>query len=223
MSTYEPNNVKNETAMNTVKAVAIMILAIGIICFALVGIIIGLLTFGVIGAKVEVHNDIAEYNDYIHNSSEEIYRRCSGEMFEIFPNTITGDMNVEEFQFMYYNPWDAQYITYMKVDYNENAYRDEIDRLQGIGQGVYRGIYSVTDEPVGYDLVAIYPDEYQGFVYAMIPEGAGEDSTVIIYVGISFCNYFLDVDIHDYLPNEYLLEGFDATNDNPYRKLKMGE
>ncbi|MBE5881631.1 MAG: hypothetical protein E7289_04950 [Lachnospiraceae bacterium] len=209
--------------MTAIKVVTIVILSIGIIYFVMMAIAIGLLTFSIVGAKVEVHNDIAEYNDYIHNSSEEVYSRCNGEMFDVFPDTITENMNVEEFQFMYYNPWDAQYITYMTVDYDEEAYTDEIARLQSIGQGEYQDIYSVTDEPSGYDLVAIYPDECYGFVYAMIPEGADEDSTVITYVGINFCNYFLDVDIHDYLPKEYLLKGFDATSDNPYRKLKMGK
>lgn len=175
------------------------------------------------GAEVEVHNDIAEYNEYIHNPSEEVYSRCRGEMYEIFPAAITKDMEVEEFQYMYYNPWDAQYITYMKVSYNKETYEDEITRLRNIGQGAYQGRYSVTGEPQGYDLVAIYADEYLGFVYAMIPEGADENATTIIYVGIDFCNYFLDVDVRNYLPEEYLLEGFDATHNNPYQKSQMGK
>ncbi len=61
-------------------------------------------------------------------------------------------------------------------------------------------------------------DEYQGFVYAMIPEWAGEDNTTITYVGIWFCNYMMDLDYYEYIPEGYLLEGFNATQDNPYEQ-----
>jgi hypothetical protein len=37
-----------------------------------------------------------------------------------------------------------------------------------------------------------------------------------------FCNYSLDLDVHEYMKEEYLLPGFDATDDNPYRKEMMG-
>ncbi len=45
-----------------------------------------------------------------------------------------------------------------------------------------------------------------------------EKENTVTYVMIHFCNYFLDLDIHEYIPDEYLLEGFDATEDNPYRE-----
>ena len=90
-----------------------------------------------------------------------------------------------------------------------------MDRLKNIGVDKYEDIYSVTGEPAGYDIVAINTDEYFGFVYALIPENS--TSNEITYVGIWFCNYFLDVDVHDYMKDEYLLEGFNAKNNNPYR------
>ena len=63
--------------------------------------------------------------------------------------------------------------------------------------------------------------DYHGFVYAMIPEDGNANK--ITYVGIWFCNYFLDADVHDYMPDRYLLPGFDATGDNAYREKKLSE
>ena len=128
-------------------------------------------------------------------------------------------LDVKEFQYMYYNPWDAQFITYLTVSYDEAAYADEMERLSNIGVEDYTQYYNVTGEPSGYDICAMDSDEYYGFVYAIIPENS--ESKEITYVGIWFCNYFLDVDVHDYMKDEYLLEGFDASNDNPYRKDRI--
>lgn len=44
----------------------------------------------------------------------------------------------------------------------------------------------------------------------------------ITYCAIVFCNYSLDLDVHEYMKEEYLLPGFDATDDNPYEKEMMG-
>lgn len=38
-----------------------------------------------------------------------------------------------------------------------------------------------------------------------------------------FCNYFMDLDYEKYIPNEYLPEGFDATEGNTYREKMLGE
>ena len=60
-------------------------------------------------------------------------------------------------------------------------------------------------------------DPYYGFVYALT-DGEG----TIIYAEQIFCNYFLDLDYRDYIPEEYLLDGFDATSGNAYREKMMG-
>ena len=106
------------------------------------------------------------------------------------------------------------------IDYGDK-YDEEIARLQVIGIDDYEGIYTVTGEPEGYDLVAMDSDDYSGFVYAMIPEDQ-DGNTKITYCAIVFCNYFLDLDVHEYMPDKYLLPGFDATDDNPYKKEIMG-
>lgn len=205
---------------------------IGIIIGSVIaGVVLKLLmisgAFGVLAldsalSKVEVCEDIAVYENYIGSNADEQYRNKWGmEDYKIFPKTINDDMNVIDFKFVYYNPWDAQYVSYLTVEYNtEEAYKNEVERLRGQRQEKYVGYYSVTGEPDGYDLLAMDSDSYQGFVYAITPEANGE-TTRITYVEIIFCNYFLDLDIHKYLPEEYLLEGFDATADNPYEKKMM--
>lgn len=69
-------------------------------------------------------------------------------------------------------------------------------------------------------IVAMDSDSHDGFVYAMIPEGSS-GNTKITYVAVVFCNYALDVDVHKYMRDEYLLKDFDATDDSPYRKKML--
>ena len=79
------------------------------------------------------------------------------------------------------------------------------------------GYYSVTDEHT-YELLAVNADEYNGFVYALT-----DGHNRIIYAEEIFCNYYMDLNYKDYIPSEYLLDGFDATKENPYRKKMMKE
>ena len=181
-------------------------------------LVVGLFAVSFYSAKVKVTNDTADYNTYIHSREIDTeYMMGKQPIFDIFPETLNAP--VDEFQITYYNPWDPQYIVYMTLDYGEK-YDEEIARLQAIGIDDYKGIYTVTGEPEGYDLVAMDSDEYNGFVYAMIPEGQ-EGNTKITDCAIVFCNYFLDLDVHEYIPDKYLLPGFDATDENPYRKEKL--
>ena len=59
-------------------------------------------------------------------------------------------------------------------------------------------------------------DAYQGFVYA-ITDGKSK----IIYVEIIFCNYFMDINYEEQIPNNYLPDGFDATSNNTYREKML--
>jgi len=210
--------------MFIVKAFSFAFTAISIFViarFVLIGSVLSMLVLSVITAKVEVHDDIAEYQKYVQQEDSGL-KMFSEADINVFPNAISNGMNAKEFQYAYYNPWDPQYVVYMTVQYEDEEYSKEIERLKKIGvDDSYKSFYSVTDEPADYDLVAICADSYHGFVYAMIPEQRTENE--ITYVAIQFCNYFLDLDIHDYLPDRYLLSGFDATNDNPYQKQKMKE
>ena len=182
-------------------------------------LVVGLFAVSFYSAKVKVTNDTADYNTYIHSREIDTeYMMGKQPIFDIFPETLNAP--VDEFQITYYNPWDPQYIVYMTLDYGDE-YDAEIARLEEIGVEDYEGIYTVIGEPEGYDIVAMDSDEYHGFVYAMIPEN-GTGNTKITYCAVVFCNYFLDVDVHDYMKDQYLLPGFDASNNNPYKKQKMG-
>lgn len=130
----------------------------------------------------------------------------------IWPAEITDSMNVVDFKMVYYNPWDAQYLGYLVVDYNEEDYAKEVERLTRYDSTEYIGYYDVKEETT-YELLAVEADSYNGFVYALT-DGNGR----IIYSEQIFCNYFMDLDYNQYIPQEYLLDGFNATTDSNYYK-----
>lgn len=183
--------------------------------------VIGFLIISSVSSKPVTVTDEAQYSDCIGTSADSEYGIDPEEhtLFKVFPESIEGD--VLDFEYTYYNPFDPQYVSYMRVKYNDDKYNEELERLtkKGINEK-YKDYYSVTGEPEGYDLVSMNADSYYGFGYSIIPET--EDNT-ITYVGIHFCNYFLDLDINEYIPEEYLLEGFNAEMDNPYEKKRMGK
>ena len=210
---------KHRKAVKTVKIITIVLMAIVTHYVILAVILIAVAHSWYTNAKIEVSTDPSDFNKYIHNENDKNseYSMGTNPLFDVMPEKI--EAAVTEYQLTYYNPWDGQYVVYMTLDYGDR-YDEEIARLQAIGIDDYKGIYTVTDEPEGYDLVAMDSDDYNGFVYAMIPEGA-ENNTEITYVGIVFCNYFLDLDVHDYIKDEYLLPGFDASDNNPYREQML--
>ncbi len=212
---------KHRRAVKAVKIITIVVMAI-VTHYVLAAVLLFAVVYSwYTNAKIEVSTDASEFNKYIHNEQDKDseYRMGTYTLFDVMPETIEAD--VTEYQLTYYNPWDGQYIVYMTLDYGDK-YDEEIARLQEIGIDDYEGIYTVTGEPEGYDLVAMDSDDYSGFVYAMIPEDQ-DGNTKITYCAIVFCNYFLDLDVHEYIPDKYLLPGFDATDDNPYRKEMLGE
>ena len=187
-----------------------------------VGIAIVLLAFGgvIYDAAIKkptVYTDISKYS-YCMDKDKDGQYFLNEHNRKIFPDEITDEMTVNDFKYMSYNPWDPQIITYLTVKYSDEDYKREIERLSEIGNEKYEGIYSVTGEPEGYDLIAMDSDETYGFVYAVKPEN--EDNTVT-YSAVMFCNYFLDVNINDYMPEKYQLEGFDAWKNNSYRREMM--
>ena len=88
----------------------------------------------------------------------------------------------------------------------------EKDRLKNYASTDYIGYYGVTGFSK-YTLLAIYADSYNGFVYAIT-----DNESKIVYVELIFCNYFFDLKYKDYINNDYLPDGFDATENNAYRK-----
>lgn len=144
------------------------------------------------------------------------YQNKWGMKETIFPEAVQ-EKQVKDFKMIYDNPWDAQFLCYLVVQYPAEEYAKEIQRLQEIGVQSYQGNYGVSGFSK-YQLVAMEVDDYHGFVYA-ITDGTSE----IIYVELIFCNYFLDIPYQTEMPQEYLPDQFDATLENPYRKRMLKE
>ncbi len=126
-------------------------------------------------------------------------------------------MTIADYKMVYYNPWDAQYLGYLVVDYSNEDYLKESERLKSYQSTDYIGYYSVEEEKT-YALLAINADSYNGFVYALT-----DGKNRIIYAEQIFCNYYMDLDYDKYIPHEYLLDGFDASSDNPYAIARRKE
>ena len=167
-------------------------------------------------AKVEISTDAKDYSRQIGTGAGKKYQGKWGMDESIFPAEITESMEAAEYQMVYYNPWDAQYLAYLAADYEEEAYEEERLRLKEYPSTEYQGYYGVTGFEQ-YDLLAVCADETYGFVYAL------DDADIrrIIYVEIIFCNYFMDLDYEEYIDKRYLPEGFDASKGNAYREKRM--
>ena len=168
-------------------------------------------------AKVEVYDDISMYNEFIGENAREGYKNKWDMDEEIFPKSITDTMKVLDYKMVYYNPWDAQYLSYLVVEYNEEEYNQEVGRLKHYESNEYIGYYGVTGFSK-YTLLAMYADSYQGFVYALT-----DNENKIIYVELIFCNYLYDIGYEEYIDNDYLPDGFDATDNNQYRMKMLDE
>ena len=215
VESYQGMKKKEKRRVITIIVIAV---AAAVIATALPLVLVMVLMMGsVASAKVEVHDDIAEYQHFIGASAEEKYRNKWGMDESIFPAAITPEMDVQDFRMVYYNPWDAQYLAYLTVKYDDAAYAAERVRLEAYPSTDYIGYYSVQEETT-YELLAVYADAYQGFVYALT-DGEG----TIIYAEQIFCNYQMDLDYTQYMDPDYFLDGFDAQTDNPYQKEQMGE
>ena len=199
--------------MKTQKIVFIIIS--GILGYLLIQVLLSLLIIYLIGLgfndKYEITTDTNKYNEVIGENAQEKYKNKWGMEEDILPKDIS-NLNVLDFKMVYYNPWDANYLSYLVIDYSEEEYNKEIERLNNIGIEEYKGYYGVTGFSK-YELVAMNSDSYQGFVYAIT-----DGNSKIIYVEIIFCNYFMDIKYEEQIPIEYLPDGFDAKMDNQYMK-----
>ena len=177
------------------------------------------LLFDPFTSKPEVYDEIENYEEYMsftHYNQDAIWNKW-GMDESILPRTISDVSDVADYKMVYYNPWDAQYLGYLVMDYSAGDYTAEAARLKEYPSTEYIGYYSVIKEHT-YELLAVNADEYQGFVYALT-----DGNNRIIYAEEILCNYYIDLDYTEYIPKDYLLDGFDATKDNPYRRKMMNE
>ena len=158
--------------------------------------------------------NIKDYNDVIGSNAKGIYESKWGMSEEIFPKKLTG--KVENFKMLSDDFWDKQFLSYLVIDYNEEDYNKEINRLEklGIEEYNYYGVTGFTN----YKLVAMNSDDYNGFIYALT-----DGKSKIIYVELIFCNYIMDLDYENEMPKEYLPDNFNAKDNNPYRRKMMNE
>lgn len=204
--------------MKTEKKILIGIL-ITVIAVAAPVVLVGIMLYGSFRSKPEVYDEIENYTEYMSfsydNAESKWYKWGMDE--RIWPLTIKDVSDVTDYRMVYYNPWDAQYLGYLVMDYAAGDYAAEVDRLKNYPSTDYIGYYGVKEEST-YELLAVYADEYNGFVYALT-----DGNSRIIYAEEIFCNYCMDLDYTEYIPEEYLLDGFDATSDNPYKTKMMKE
>ena len=194
------------------------VLAAVLIRLLLVSVLGNLYLWDQTETEVIVSSDPARYSDYIGDAALADYRDKLDMDEDIFPETINGaGMSAEAFQMVYYDPWDPQYLCCLTMQYEEEAYRQELARLAEYPSTEYLGYYGVTGFNEAYRPAAVYADPVNGFVYAL----DGGDGR-IVYVEIIFCNYFMDLDYEKYIPAEYLPAGFDASEENAYREKMLG-
>ena len=178
-----------------------------------------LLAFGIVfegmNAKEEVITNFSQYTEVVGESAKGYYKRPWGFSEAIFPSKLKDTYDVKSFKSVYYNPWDANYLVYLEIDYDDEDYQREVTRLKDLGIQKYKGYYGVTGFK-NYELLAMAADEYNGFIYAITDEKENK----IVYVEMIFCNYIMDIDYNKYIPKKYLPDGFDATSGNEYRKSK---
>ena len=128
--------IKNRKLYRAIKAVTITGIILGALYLIVLPVLaIGLLLFSSVIEKPQVYDDISKYNEYMSFSREqtyddEYYKWDKFGMDEtIWPESITGDMDVRDFTMVYYNPWDKQYLGYLVVDYTPEDYAK---RLRGL-------------------------------------------------------------------------------------------
>lgn len=183
----------------------------------LVIIYVALIAYFEITAKASEkrYDDVSGYSTYRSGENAIGNFKVPG-MDEIWPEEITADMTVRDYLMMYYNPWDANYLGFLVVEYSETDYEAEVLRLQEYPSTDYIGYYGAK----GFESFEVLAMEagYDGFVYAI-----ADGKNLIIYVELVFPGYGMDIDYEKYIPEKYLPRGLDATKGNPVQKKVIEE
>ncbi len=197
----------------------IAVMASVILLHTLVGMgLLGFIALSYKTSEVSVITDQAMYDNVIGENVDEEYTFKMGEHEEIFPKSIDR-LDVKDFKMVYYNPWDPQYIAYLVVEYTEDEYKKEMQRLSKFGIEDYYGEYGAT----GFgdnDLATINVlDRHYGMVYAL----NDDEKRTITYVELFFCDFFYSLDYTNYIDHSLLPEGFNASQNNEYMDKYLQE
>ena len=168
-------------------------------------------------ARPKIYDDIAIYDQLkaTANADDVFYKYGMDE--SIWPDKITENMQVADYKMVRLDSWDVNFLGYLVVKYDDAGYKTEIERLNNYNSTEYKGYYGVTGEE-DYELLAINADPYYGFIYAMT-----DNDNTIIYAEQLFANGFMDLKYEKYMPKEYFLDGFNATENNSYGKKFIEE
>ena len=188
----------------------------GIIVLIMIGLMIAV--FAIIAAAIKisaatskkVYRDISKYS--LCRSGDDALEQFQNKGMDesIWPEKITDNMDVRDFLMIYYNPFDANYLGYLTVKYEESDFSEEVKRLEEYPSTEYMGNYGSTGFQK-YDVLAMNASD-NGFVYALTNR-----KDTIIYVEMIFPGYGMDIEYTKYIPEEYLPEGLDISADNPTR------
>ena len=209
---------KRKLGVKVAVITAAVILLLVIVRLVAIGALVAFLALDGVKAEVYEDTDVSHYMWYMGENAKEEYTHKWGMDESIFPEEITSEMNVTDYKMVYYDPWDAQYLSYLVVDYDEEHYRSELERLEDYDSTEYGGYFGADGFTEGYTLLAMEAHPDFGLIYAL----SGKDNQ-IIYVELIFCNYFMDIDYKNMIAEDYLPIGFDATVDNSYRQQRLGK
>lgn len=179
-------------------------------------IIMAILTVGIVGycllnwTEKDKTSDVNKYEQYLGaNGSHSGITMIES---DIFPTSIPKTAKVENFMYYYYNPWDPCFCVSLVYTCSDEDYIKEIKRLQSINSSSDYNVYGLT----GFSdtLCAVNVDAYNGIIYALTQESENR----IIYVEITACNYFNDIDYEKLIDKKYLPVGFDMTYNNPTQR-----
>ena len=117
---------KFKVQMKVILMITTTIISVFLIRLLLMGGLAKLLSFDSQRTEVYKDTDITHYQWYIGKNAKKEYADKCGMDESIFPESITDNMNGLDYKMVYYNPWDAQYLSYLVVEYDDKSYEEEI-------------------------------------------------------------------------------------------------
>ena len=111
-------------------------------------------------SRKHTYKEVENYSKYIGDNAVDEYSSKLGMDESIFPEKISDSMQVDDFSFTYYNPWDVEYVGYHTVKYSQDEYEKELARLSEKNQDEYKGLFEVKDKPEKYSILEMNLDKY---------------------------------------------------------------
>ena len=111
----------------------------------------------------DVYVEVTDINDYDSVLGVTgTYKYHFGKYNDIFPEQIKNENNVEKFCYIYLNTFDPCYMGYLIMNYDEESFQIEKDRLKNIDSSENHYIYGAKGFLL--DVLAVYANEYYGYI-----------------------------------------------------------